>query len=112
VYKSNYEIENRSKNGMTKHSGYKIKQSQFLKKHAMNLVVLDSLNPQKDLSIINNNANIFYENKSLQVKLNALAIELPKLELNILNQEKNNISAKQVKDVSNLWIGGQIGGLL
>ncbi|MBK9716903.1 MAG: hypothetical protein IPO85_05195 [Saprospiraceae bacterium] len=110
--KTNSEIEFNSKNGMTKHSVLKIKQSQFIKEKAMKLLVLDSLSPQKDLSITNNNANIFYEYKSLQVKLNALAIEWPKLELNILNQEKNNISAKQVKNVSNLWIGGQIGGFI
>ncbi len=110
--KTNSEIEFKSKDGMTKHSILKIKQSQFLKEHSMNLIVFDSLSSQKDLSISNNTANIFYEYKSFQVKLNALAIEWPKLELNILNQEKNKINAKPVKDISNLWIGGQIGGFI
>lgn len=112
MLKSNFKIGNITKNEVTNQPTNQRKPGQILEDHPRNLILPKSLSSQQDLSITNNTANIFYEFKSLQVKLNALAIEWPKLELNILNQEKNKISAKPVKDVSNLWIGGQIGGFI
>ncbi|HRI32473.1 MAG TPA: hypothetical protein PLD02_01885 [Saprospiraceae bacterium] len=105
TFTSNSDIGPSNNNRMIKHSNNKMESSQLLKDNALNLIVHDPLTFQNDPI----NADYFENNndKLLQIKWNELAIELPKLNLQILAQDNLSITPKHEKVISKTWIGGQ-----
>jgi hypothetical protein len=105
TFTSNSHIGPSNNNRMIKHSNNKMESSQLLKDNALNLIVHDPLASQNDPII----ADYFENNndKLLQIKWNELAIELPKLNLQIMTQDKLSIIHKHEKVISKTWIGGQ-----